>query len=162
MQAVTGKQREGMNNKTLLLKHDGVFTTAFWQLMSFILLIVIIWIDEVLDLSNLWFGMRPEHPNFYKGCSLTIVVLSIAVITIGNTYIHQKRLIRKLLLICSNCRKVRINENEWQHLETYVADQLQSMISHGLCPQCYEVAVKDADDYRRLFSSAEGQGESKK
>ena len=139
---------------SLFLKHDGVFTTAFWQLMSFILLIVIIWVDEVMDLSNLWFGIRPENPNFYKGCSLTIVVLCIAVITIGNTYIHQKRLIRKLLLICSNCRKVRVNENEWQHLETYVADQLQSMISHGLCPQCYEIAVKDADDYRTLFSSA--------
>ena len=146
----------------LFLKHDGVFTTAFWQLMSFILLIVIIWVDEVMDLSNLWFGIRPENPNFYKGCTLTILVLCIAVVTIGHTYLHQKRLIKKLLVICSVCRKLQVNEDEWLHLETYFLEKSQTLISHGLCPQCYELAVKDADDYRKLSSSNEGQGGSKK
>jgi len=113
--------------------------------MSFILLIVIIWVDVVMDLSNLWFGILPEHPNFYKGCSLTIVVLCIAVITIGNTYLHQKRLIKKLVVICSICRKLQVNENEWQHLETYFLEQSQTLISHGLCPQCYKIALKDVD-----------------
>jgi len=132
---------------TYSLKHDGFFITAFWQFMSFLMLILIIWVNEVLDLSNLWFGIRPEHPNFYKGCCLTIGVLAIAIITIGHTYLQQRRIIRGLIIICSECRKMRVDVDVWEHLEQYVSEHSRAKISHGLCPQCYEIAKKEIDNF---------------
>lgn len=129
--------------------NDGFFMTAFWQFMSFVMMILLIWVDEVLDLSNLWFGIGPGHPNFFKGCALTIALLCIAVITIGHTYLQQKRLLKGLIIICSQCRKMRIDENVWKHLDQYVADHSKSQISHGLCPQCYEIAKQEIDGYAK-------------
>jgi len=136
------------SNKSLFarLKNDGFFKVAFWQLLSFVMLILIIWVDEVLDLSNLWFGIRPEHPHFYKGCVLTIGVFIIAIITVGNTYLQQKKIIKGLIIICSRCRKMRVDENVWQHLDQYVADHSMSKISHGLCPQCFEISKQEIDE----------------
>jgi hypothetical protein len=136
-----------MNHPPPRFTNDGFFMTAFWQLMSFVMMILLIWVDEVLDLSNLWFGMRPDHPNFFKGCALTIGILCIAIITIGHTYLQQKRILKGLIIICSQCRKMRIDENVWKHLDQYVADHSKSQISHGLCPQCYEMAKQEIDGY---------------
>ena len=140
-----------MNKKSnsISLKHDGFFMTAFWQLMAFVMMILLIWVDEVLDLSNLWFGIGPGHPNFFKGCALTIGILCIAIIAIGHTYIQQKHIISRLIIICSQCRKMRIDEHVWEHLDQYVADHSKSQISHGLCPQCYESAKKEIDGFTK-------------
>lgn len=143
-----------MNNKnpvppSLGLKRDGFFVTAFWQFMSFIMLILLIWVDEVLDLSNLWFGISPGHPHFFRGCVLTIVILAIAIITIGHTYLQQQHILKRLIIVCSNCRKMRINEDVWEHLDQYVADQSRSQVSHGLCPDCYEIAKQEVTQLER-------------
>ena len=140
-----------MNKKSnsISLKHDGFFMTAFWQLMAFVMMILLIWVDEVLDLSNLWFGIGPGHPNFFKGCALTIGILCIAIITIGHTYLQQKHIISRLIIICSQCRKMRIDEHVWEHLDQYVADHSKSQISHGLCPQCYEMAKQEIDGFKK-------------
>lgn len=139
--------QENVTFPSSFFKHDGVFTTAFWQMMSFIMLILLIWVDEVMDLSNLWFGISFDTPHFYRAFVLTIIVLGIAIITIGHTYLNQKRMIKRLIMICSRCKKLRVNEDEWQHFEQYVADLSQSTVSHGLCPQCFKISEKEITDY---------------
>ncbi len=46
-----------------------------------------------------------------------------------------------ILPICSYCKKIRNDLNQWQHVETYVADHTQAEFSHGICPHCYETVV---------------------
>ena len=142
-------------------KYDGFAITAFWQLMSFLLLILLIWVNEVLDLSNLWFGIHPEDPNFYKGCVLTVGVMVIAIVTVGHTYLQQKKIISGFIIICSNCRKMRMDEYVWDHLDQYVADHSMSKISHGLCPDCYELAKREVGDITPPVPLAKGTGDKK-
>jgi len=149
-----------MNTKTM--KHDGFFMVAFWQLMVFVMLILVIWANEMLNLSSLWFNTSSEDPNFYRGCALTISVIIIAIVTVGQTHLQQKRIIKELVVVCSGCRKMRVDTKVWAHLDHYLQDNSLAKISHGLCPKCYQIAIKDADDYRKQSSSADGQGESKK
>jgi len=141
-----------MNKRTLKrrsrqLKYDGFFMMAFWQLMSFVMLILLVWANEILDLSALWFDNRSENPNFYRGCALSIGVLVIALVTIGQTYIQQKRIIKGLVIVCSGCRKIRVDTKVWAHLDHYLQDNSLARISHGLCPNCYERAKQEVDDF---------------
>jgi len=43
----------------------------------------------------------------------------------------------KLMLpICSGCKKVRDDENQWKTPEIYFRDLLKIQFTHGLCPDC--------------------------
>jgi len=54
---------------------------------------------------------------------------------------HVKQL-EGILPICSYCKKIRNDSNNWQHVESYVSDHSQAEFSHGICPSCYEATVK--------------------
>jgi DNA-binding NarL/FixJ family response regulator len=45
-------------------------------------------------------------------------------------------LLEGLLPICMFCKKIRIGENTWQELESYVEDHSEASFSHTLCIPC--------------------------
>jgi len=46
------------------------------------------------------------------------------------------KLLEGLLPICMFCKKIRISENTWQQLESYVEDHSEASFSHTLCMPC--------------------------
>ena len=40
------------------------------------------------------------------------------------------------LPVCSFCKKIRDDENEWNPMETYISRHSGVEFSHGLCPDC--------------------------
>lgn len=130
-----GKRDDGHRQKK---GRDGLFFVAFWQLMTFIMLILLIWVNEIMDLSSLWFGTHASDMNVYRGCVLTIGVIIVTIITVGHTYVQQKRIITGLLTVCSCCRKIRVDEDLWEQMDEYVSEHSLALISHGLCPHCFE------------------------
>lgn len=46
------------------------------------------------------------------------------------------RVLEGLLPICSHCKRIRTEGNEWQQLERYISAHSQAHFSHGLCPTC--------------------------
>ena len=133
---------------------DGLFIVAFWQLLTFFLLLLLIWVNEILDLSSLWFATKPSVPNYYRGAVLTIGVIVVGIVAVGNTYLQQKRIIKGLLLVCSSCRKIRVDEKVWSQLDEYVAEHSLASISHGICPVCFEEMKKEIE---RLDSEFNGK-----
>jgi hypothetical protein len=124
---------------------DGMISVAFWQLMAFLMLILLIWVNEVLDVTALWFGARESEMNIYRGSVLTIGVIIVAIITVGHTYLQQKRIISGLLTVCSGCRKIRLDDHLWEQLDEYVSDHSLALISHGLCPHCFEAMKREVE-----------------
>jgi phosphoserine phosphatase RsbU/P len=47
------------------------------------------------------------------------------------------------LPICSYCKSVRTDNNYWQKLETYLKEQTDVQISHGICPNCIQSHFPD-------------------
>jgi len=43
-----------------------------------------------------------------------------------------------LLPICMYCKKIRDAENQWQRIETYIAQRSAAEFTHSLCEQCRE------------------------
>jgi PAS domain S-box-containing protein len=58
--------------------------------------------------------------------------------------------LRKILPICSYCRKIRDDENYWHTVETYIARHTDTRFSHGICPNCaaaeFEAHLGERDD----------------
>jgi len=44
--------------------------------------------------------------------------------------------LRELLPICSACKKIRDDENNWQQLEAYLNQRAHIHFTHGICPEC--------------------------
>ena len=47
-----------------------------------------------------------------------------------------------LLPICSYCKKVRDDRNQWQQIENYIASRTEASFSHGICGECYATHVE--------------------
>ncbi|MBX2989636.1 MAG: response regulator [Bacteroidetes bacterium] len=43
-----------------------------------------------------------------------------------------------LLPICAYCKKIKDDENHWQHMESYISRRTEANFSHGICPECYQ------------------------
>jgi hypothetical protein len=46
------------------------------------------------------------------------------------------KVLKELLPICSNCKKIRDDDGYWQQIETYITDNSDTYFSHGICPDC--------------------------
>jgi len=112
---------------------------AFWQFMAFIMLIALIWVNEVWNLAALIWGENlNQQPNIFRGSILTAGVLVTAIVVVGHTYEQQKRVLRGMLTVCSYCKRVRIAHEAWEKIEEYVARKSTVTFTHGVCPECFE------------------------
>jgi len=50
--------------------------------------------------------------------------------------IIQIRVLRGLLPICANCKKVRDDQGYWQQIEEYIREHSEADFSHCICPEC--------------------------
>jgi len=46
------------------------------------------------------------------------------------------RALQTIVPVCSNCRRIRMESNEWKHLDEYLIEQAHAKVSHALCPEC--------------------------
>ena len=50
----------------------------------------------------------------------------------------QIRLLKELIPICMDCKKVRDDTDYWQGVESYIHACTGSNFSHGICPECFD------------------------
>ena len=115
----------------------GLNRIALWQLATFVLLTLLVWVSEITDLPQLLFHQATTQSSVSRGAILTVAILFTAILTIGNTYLRGQRLMEEILVICARCGKVKLNADRWQTWEAFVADKSGCRLSHGLCPDCY-------------------------
>lgn len=127
---------------------DGLVGVAFWQLLTFIMLVLLIWLNEIMDLAALWFGSAPAPMNVFRGCVMTIGTIVVAIVTIGHTYLQQKQIISGLLTVCASCRRIRVDQELWEQLDEYISEHSVALISHGICPKCFDEMQREIDAMR--------------
>ena len=50
--------------------------------------------------------------------------------------IGEVNLLTGFLPICSNCKKIRDDNGEWEQMEQYISKRSEAQFSHGICPDC--------------------------
>jgi hypothetical protein len=74
-----------------------------------------------------------EHALFI---GTVVALLSLHELTVRGTE-EELRMLRKLLLVCSWCRKVREADGAWVRPDVYIARHQRKDLSHGMCPDCF-------------------------
>ncbi len=122
---------------------DGFSRIAFWQFACFMALILFVWANEIWDFAAILHGAEPRRISVFHALVTTSAIITIAIVTVGNTYLEQKRILSGLLTICSYCRRVRISQAAWQRMDEYLAEHSMIALSHGICPDCYDQVATD-------------------
>ncbi|NLB56011.1 MAG: hypothetical protein GX811_09650 [Lentisphaerae bacterium] len=137
------------------LPRDPFAYIAFWQLMTFLLLILLVWFSELRDAPQLFFGQKASPPNYFRAFIITSAVLFTAILTVGNTYIQAKRVINSLVSVCSKCHKVRIHNDTWKQIEEYLGETSMLNFTHGLCPDCKDLMMEEIERHTEAKQARE-------
>jgi len=107
------------------------------EAVGFLLIVAIIWMDELFDLPHLMFGAARTPVRWVEGIieSLLTVAVGAAVVAISYRAFRRIEYLESLVVMCAWCRRVRSGE-EWLSVEHFLEQQHQSRTSHGICEGC--------------------------
>lgn len=142
----------------VVLPKDPFGYIALWQFLTFVILLLLIWLNELSNLTSWFFKIKNDEVNIFRGCVLSAGVFLTAMVAIGNTYVQQKRVLRSLISVCAQCHRVQIKPNVWTQMEEYVSDNSLLTFTHGLCPKCMAAALRDIEDRQAGKQAAKAEG----
>jgi hypothetical protein len=61
-------------------------------------------------------------------------------------HVREIHSLRRLVPICSSCKKIRDDKGYWQQLEKYFQTHADVEFTHGYCPDCEEKIMKQLKD----------------
>jgi hypothetical protein len=104
---------------------------------GFLLIVAIIWMDELLDLPHLMLGAAPTPVGWGEGLLESLLTVAVGVAVIAITYRAFRRIeyLESLIVMCAWCRRVR-SGRDWVSVEDFLERQHQSLTSHGICEGC--------------------------
>lgn len=110
-----------------------------FELAGFAFVIVILWLDEIMDIPAVVFGGQATPINYTESLLETFLVAALAVIvvTMTNRLLERIQHLEGILPVCSFCKKIRV-EDQWVPIEVYIRDHSEVEFSHSLCPECRE------------------------
>ena len=56
----------------------------------------------------------------------------------------EVKVLETFLPICSQCKKIRNQQGEWQQMESYISQHSNTKFSHGYCPVCAKKVMREA------------------
>jgi hypothetical protein len=131
-----------LNEKDITVKHKPIQSFFLWQAAVLFVFLGLTITNEFLDLPHLLLGDTATTWNQRSGEICIEIAIFIAVVSL-EVYLFMKlnrriRLLEGLLPICASCKKIRSNDDQWEHIESYISKRSPVQFSHALCPDCLE------------------------
>jgi hypothetical protein len=108
----------------------------WYQALGFLLLIMMSWLDELLNLPYRLFP-GPGHSNWREAAMETLMILAVWTVA----FILTRRLLARLhyleefLKVCAWCRRIGKGD-DWFSMEQFFDKSFSVKTSHGICPDC--------------------------
>jgi len=61
--------------------------------------------------------------------------------------LDEIKTLRGIIPICSNCKKIRDDDDSWQRIEKYIGDHSEAVFTHSICPDCAKKLYPDLNLY---------------
>jgi hypothetical protein len=124
-----------------------------WQSLGFLIVAVLTWSDAIFDLAHVILGLPHRDTDINRAAITTAVLLLLWMFSAYKIYLVVSRLsyLESFLHVCAWCRKIEHN-NRWLSLEAHFTQQTGGKVSHGICPQCSQKVMRQAQG----DSAAEG------
>jgi len=106
---------------------------------------------------------NPLHPILLTGWDTLMRMIGYTLLAITTAKIHtvlrkeqqlndnlaqalsEIKQLQGVLPMCSFCRKIRDDQQEWIPFEKYIKEHSNAEVSHGLCPTCYKKYYGEPD-----------------
>jgi hypothetical protein len=107
------------------------------EAVGFLLIVVIIWMDELFDLPHVMLGATRTPVRWGEGIieSVLTLLVGVAVVVMTTRAFRRIEYLESLIVMCAWCRRVRSGD-EWLSVEHFLERQHQSRTSHGICEGC--------------------------
>jgi hypothetical protein len=104
---------------------------------AFLLIVAIIWLDELLDLPHILFRAPPTPVRVQEGLLESILTLIVGISVVSVTWRAFRRIeyLESLIVMCAWCRRVR-EGGEWLTVEAFLERQHHAQTTHGICEVC--------------------------
>lgn len=119
-----------------MIKSKKTSRILWYQAISFLLIIALSWMDELLSLPSRLFG-GVQHSDWHEGAMESFVALAVWL----PLFLGTRRILARLyyledfIRVCAWCRKIG-DGDRWIPLEEYLAKGFDIRTSHGICPEC--------------------------
>ena len=114
------------------------------EIIGFLCVIIIVWLDELFDLPHNVFGALPSSINYSESLfeSIVIVLLGLVIILLTHAILQRLRFFEGLVPVCSFCKKIRSGD-QWMPIVEYIGEHSEADFSHTVCPECMEANYGD-------------------
>ena len=104
---------------------------------GFVLVLVLLWLNELLDLPHELLGGASTPVNWRESVVESVLVVGLAAGTLLWTYwaLARIRYLEGFIPICLNCKKVHTGD-KWIPIEVYIIEHSEAVLSHSVCPEC--------------------------
>lgn len=69
-------------------------------------------------------------------------------------HVASLKTLHGLLPICASCKKIRDDHGYWQQLESFLRQNSEAELSHGLCPDCFNSIASALDESEQQHKKA--------
>jgi len=106
------------------------------QIIGFLALAALVWMDELLDLPHVLFGAAASPHRVEEALLESVVILLLGTAVSAWTIRAARRVayLESFVILCAWCRRVHYADT-WLSVEAFFA-QHRARTSHGLCPDC--------------------------
>lgn len=132
-------------------KHFVAKQVIMYEVFSFLFIILVIWLDEILDIPSLVFGAVPTPINWSEALfeSIMITIFGMVIIYMTAKLFQKMKYLEGILPVCAACKKIRDDQGNWNQIEAYVRDRSEAKFSHGICPECAEKLYPEFNPYKK-------------
>jgi len=110
---------------------------VLYQNLGFLAVIVICYLNELLQLPSLIFSNHPFAFVYRRSTLELLLFLAVWLLVSRSTYRLMKRLrqLEDFLRVCAWCRRIDF-KGEWMPLEDFMEQGFDTPTTHGICPDC--------------------------
>ncbi|MGD0085728.1 MAG: hypothetical protein ABSC24_01220 [Verrucomicrobiota bacterium] len=126
-----------------------------YQNVGFLAVIVLCFLDELLQLPALIFSGHPFVVLYRRPTLEMLLFLAVWLLVSNSTrrLLKQVRQLEDFLRVCSWCRRIDY-KGEWMPLEEFMEQGFDTPTTHGICPECLR-QKKDAIEKERRARQSE-------
>jgi len=134
---------------SLLGKREGlIFSLVIFAMLTTILLIPSIFdthkyeaaqafrfIGAYLFILFITYKLESSRGNYFNQLVKTTQGLNIEKDKLEKS-LKEIKTLSGMLPMCASCKKIRDDKGYWNHVEAYITDHSDAVLSHGICPEC--------------------------
>lgn len=130
-----------------------------YQHLGFLAIIIICWLNELLQMPSLIFSDHPFAFFFRKSTLDILLVLAVWLLVSGVTrrLLERVRQLEGFLRVCSWCRRIDC-KGRWMPLEEFMQQGFDTPTTHGICQECLH---RQTEALERAKRARENKGVSK-